>query len=170
MSDAQDGDRRAYDVLLSEVSGLVRRYGGRKLPNPEWVDDLVQETLISIHQARHTFDPGRSFLSWMYSIAHHRLIDIVRMQRRKQKNEIVNDLENLNVAANVSTQPFTFLYEALTRLSANQRKIIQLLKFDGFTVEEISLQMGLSESAVKVTAHRGYKKLRQLLGELSNGN
>jgi RNA polymerase sigma-70 factor (ECF subfamily) len=55
------------------------------------------------------------------------------------------------------------LRRALALLSIRQQEIIQMLKLDGFSVAEISRRTGLSESSVKVTAHRGYKRLRQLL-------
>ena len=54
--------------------------------------------------------------------------------------------------------------ELLATLNPNQRIAIELLKFDGLSVKEAADRMSISEAALKVTAHRGYKQLRRRLG------
>jgi RNA polymerase sigma factor (sigma-70 family) len=166
MTAAQEGDRQAYETLLTEVAILVRAFARKRLPLWESVEDVVQETLLSIHQHRHTYDPQRSFLQWMYAIAYHRLIDFVRKQKRKNSRE-VSELKGFEEVIDQRQKQdaglFHLLYQALSRLSSRQQKIVRMLKFDELSVKEISAQTGMSESLVKVTAHRGYKNLRKLL-------
>src|SRR5262249_40693316 len=88
MRRAQDGDRRAYETLLIEVMALVRGFARRRLSQADWQDEVTQETLLSIHRDRHTYDPQRPFLPWMYAIARHRLLEFVERQRRRCRNEI----------------------------------------------------------------------------------
>ena len=64
--------------------------------------------------------------------------------------------------------PARFLRQAPALLSRKQREIIEMLKFEGLSVAEISRKTGFSQSSVKVTAHRGYKNLRKLIGEGSS--
>lgn len=169
MRRAQDGDRRAYDALLTEVTGLVRAFARARLPHADGVEDVAQETLLAIHRDRHAWDAGRPFLPWMYAIARNRLLDLVAKRRRQQLNEVGSDrlLEEVaSSAPGADREPANrFLRRALAMLSTRQREIIQMLKFDELSVADISLKTGMSRSSVKITAHRGYKALRKLVGE-----
>jgi RNA polymerase sigma-70 factor (ECF subfamily) len=55
------------------------------------VEDVVQETLISVHKARHTYDPARPFAPWFYAIASHRVVDVFRRDRRVASREQGSD-------------------------------------------------------------------------------
>jgi len=167
MKVAQEGDRQAYERLLTEVAALVRAFARKRLPQWESVEDIVQETLLSVHQHRHTYDPQRSFSRWIYAIAYHRLIDFVRKQKRKNERE-VSELTGFEEVIDKRTDQdvgglFHMLHQALSRLSTRQQEIVRMLKLDELSVKEISSKTGMSESLVKVTAHRGYKNLRRLL-------
>lgn len=174
MRRAQDGDRHAYETLLIEVTGLVRGFARSRLRRADWMEDVAQETLLSIHRDRHTYDPSRPFLPWMYAIARHRLLDFVEKQRRRGENEVPGE-EGFESLASEHTivergTPAGILLQALALLSMKQREIIQMLKFEGLTVAEISRKTGLSASSVKVTAHRGYKTLRKLIAGPAHGD
>ena len=168
MRKAQDGDRQAYQELLVSVTDLVRGYALREVRQLDAVEDVTQETLLSIHRDRHTYDPARPFLPWMYAIARHRLLDVLHKQRRRGENEVPGGEGWEEVAAADATvqrgTPAWLLRQALGLLSLRQREIIRMLKFEGLSVAEISQKTGLSQSSVKVTAHRGYNLLRKLMG------
>ena len=166
MARAQDGDREAYATLLAEVATLLEQFARRRVRQPDAREEIVQETLLAIHRDRHTYDPIRPFRPWMYAIARHRLIDHLDRQRRWRNTELLTHagLEELaqeepGIAAHVSRA----LWRALSHLSHTQQQVIEMLKLEGCSVAEISQRTGLSVSTVKVTAHRGYKKLRALL-------
>lgn len=167
MTRAQDGDRRAYEALLLEVTRLVREFARNRLRGADGAEDIVQDTLLAVHRARHTYDPGRPFGPWMYAITRHRLSDFAAKQRRRRQTEIlgqagIEDMPSQEpIAENASTAGF--LRRALAQLSNQQREVIRMLKLEDCSVAEISRRTGLSVSSVKVTAHRGYKKLRELI-------
>jgi RNA polymerase sigma-70 factor (ECF subfamily) len=167
MRRAQDGDGGAYEALLNELTAYLTIYVRKRLTEPDWVEDVVQETLISIHQHRHTYDPSRSFGSWLNAIALHRLIDLMRKRRRVHAREHLagSESEDSRSAADPAPHPAAFdgLHRALASLSGRQRHVIELLKWEGFSVREVAEKTGMSESSVKVTAHRGYRLLRRLL-------
>ncbi len=164
MRRAQAGDPLAYEALLVEVAALVRAFVRRRLRELDAVEDVVQETLLSIHRDRHTYDPERSFCPWMYAIARHRLLDFVAKRRRRSQTEVAGDerWEEAPAPAEPSG-PSPFVRRVLALLSQKQREIIQLLKLEGWSVAEIAAKTGLSEGAVKITAHRGYQKIRRLI-------
>jgi RNA polymerase sigma-70 factor (ECF subfamily) len=168
MTQAQGGDRRAYERLLTEVVALVRDFVRKRVRSLDGGEEIVQDTLLSIHRHRHTYDPARPFRPWMYAIARHRLFDHVAKQRRRGEIELLTDTGREELASHDAPGEraiLAVLRRALGLLSRQQRDVIQMLKLEGFSVMEIAQRTGLSESAVKVTAHRGYKKLRGLIGE-----
>lgn len=161
MRRAQDGDRRAYAELLTEIAPLLGGFVHARTARADWVDDIVQETLISLHRSRHAYDPVRPFLPWLYAIASHRLVDFARKQRRHETGAR-EEAEERGGAPDPAERAGELL-EALEALPPRQREIIRMLKSDGYSVAEVAERTGLSPSHVKVTAHRGYQKLRFLL-------
>lgn len=168
MARAQDGDRSAYATLLAEVATLLAQFARKRVRQPEACEEIVQDTLLAIHRDRHTYDPARPFRPWMYAIARHRLFDHLDRQRRWRNTELLTHagLEELaQEDPGIADQLSSALRRALSSLSHTQQQVIGMLKFEGRSVAEISQRTGLSVSTVKVTAHRGYKKLRALLEE-----
>jgi RNA polymerase sigma-70 factor (ECF subfamily) len=160
---AQGGDRQAYRALLEDVERLVRELARRRVPDA--CDDVVQETMLAVHCARHTYDPSRPFGPWLYAIARHRMADALRReQRRRRLVDSARDAASLGDEPRDHRHDARVLRRALSYLSAQQRSIIEKLKLAEYSVAEVSQQTGLSASAVKVSAHRGYRKLRVLLG------
>jgi RNA polymerase sigma-70 factor (ECF subfamily) len=128
----------------------------------------VQETLISVHRARHTFDPSRPFVPWLYAIAQNRAIDVARRERRVTSREQGVDVlpepapKSERGAPGIDAER---VRAALASLPARPRDVIAGMKFGDESVREVGTRLGMSDSSVKVTAHRGYKTLRRILGE-----
>jgi RNA polymerase sigma-70 factor, ECF subfamily len=163
MVGAQAGDGRLYNDLLSELSEILRKYFMRQVQNDALAQDLVQETLTSIHKGRHSYIPGRPFGPWLFSIARNKLIDNRRSAKRKpQYMAQVEDLSDTLVAPSDVAPPEQFI-AAFNKLPEKQRSVLSLLKIEGFSVRSVAAQLGLSESDVKVTAHRAQKALLILL-------
>ena len=171
MRSAQKGDQMAYADLLALLTGATRRVARGRVGNVAWLDDVVQETLLSVHKARHTWDPSRPFGPWFRAIVVHRTIDVYRRERRVSSREQADDaLEAVAqpVVMDVREDPdgvdMGAVRAALAALPARQRDIVEGLKLRDDTVKGLAARHGMSESAVKVMAHRGYKRLRALLG------
>lgn len=168
MRQAQAGDQSAYAELLGLLTRVTRQFArGRSGPVP-WVEDVVQETLISIHRARHTYDPSRPFAPWFYAIAAHRVVDVYRRERRVASYEQGSDeLPEPSVKAAVERAggvDMDAVRAALAALPTRQREVVEGLKLRDESVRDVAGRLGMSESAVKVTAHRGYQALKKLLG------
>src|SRR5664279_3300657 len=72
------GDQHAYALLLQATTRLLRPFLAKRLSIGSEVDDLLQEILISVHKARHTYDGNRPYKPWVYAIANFRLQDHLR--------------------------------------------------------------------------------------------
>ena len=171
MRRAQQGDERAYADALSLATVAARRYARGRLGDVPWIDDVVQDTLLTLHLARHTYDASRPFAPWFYAIVRSRLIDGVRHHRRVAGREVTGDAP-LEVPAPAAAAAraardevdVDAVRQALEALPPRQQDVIRSLKFRDESVREVAARLGLSESAVKVTAHRGYRALKRLLG------
>jgi RNA polymerase sigma-70 factor, ECF subfamily len=167
MIDAQRGDALAYAQLLTTLLPLARRYARSRVGDHACVEDAAQEALLSLHRARHTYDPTRPFAPWFYAIVSSRFVDVIRRERRIESREHVPDILPEPAPDSVADRgdvDFDRVRAALSALPARQREVIAALKLEDQSVREIGARLGMSESAVKVTAHRGYKALRRMLG------
>jgi RNA polymerase sigma-70 factor (ECF subfamily) len=166
---AQRGDAKSYRQLLGEVAPALRNFLRTRFFARDHIDDIVQETLMGIHAARHTYNPEQPFKNWMYGIARHKMVDYMRKLGRQQSNEI-NDQELETFLADRANNPEEALsgkdvQQALTRLPEKQRRILMMVKVEGYSMAETAQKLGMSETAVKVSAHRAYRKLKEWLVE-----
>jgi RNA polymerase sigma-70 factor (ECF subfamily) len=163
---AQGGDQAAYASLLVLLTSTTRHFARARLGAVPWIDDVVQETLLAVHRARQTYDPGRPFAPWFYAVASSRLIDAVRRERRVTSRELPGDQLPEPHADQVSERDeidVDAIHAAVASLPPQQREVIEALKFQDQSVREVAGRLSMSESAVKVTAHRGYQALKRLL-------
>jgi len=166
MTAAQGGDVKAYRALLAALRPWLVSYFRRRLPGAD-VEDLVQMTLLSLHEKRHTYDPASPFLPWIAAVARHKLIDLVRKTGRHVHVELDEELPG-NGNADGGDLPAELAardIEALLKiLPADQARAIRLHKLNELSVEDVSAATGKSASNVKVLVHRGLKKLQALVG------
>jgi RNA polymerase sigma-70 factor (ECF subfamily) len=163
---AQAGDHDAYASLLVLLTSSTRKFARARLGGVPWIDDVVQETLLTVHRALHTYDPARPFGPWFYAIASTRLIDVVRRERRVALREFSRD-QAFDVAAPSTGDDdidVEAIRSAVRSLPERQRDVIEGLKFRDESVRDVAGRTNMSVSAVKITAHRGYQTLRKLLG------
>lgn len=167
MAAAQHGDRQSYEVLLTRIAGVARGFVRKRVGDSVWCDDVVQESLLAVHRARHTYDRARPFAPWLYAIIHHRFIDAVRVQRRRLMREVQVDTPRDEGERPVQERDALLrdVRRAVSGLPDNQRRVIELLKFEDLSVREVASRLNMSETNVKVTAHRGYRALRRQIQE-----
>jgi RNA polymerase sigma-70 factor (ECF subfamily) len=164
---AQAGDAVSYERLLHELLPAIRSYFSRRLDDRQGVEDLVQNFLLAVHRARHTYASGRPLRPWLYAVARHILADHYRSRARRLRRErgfAPGDPEPVAVERAGGVGSWIDLDRALAALPAVQRVAVTRLQLDGLSVAEAAKREGVSTSALKVRAHRGYRALRGLLG------
>ena len=156
---AQAGDEPAYIQLLGELAEAIKAYLLARFGVHGMVDDCVQECLIAIHGARHTYDSGRLFRPWMFAIVRHKTIDMLRKSATRQRLEAEVEATAVDdgVSAGVEAS------RLLGALSRDHREAVLLTKFWGFSISESASRLGVSESVIKVRVHRAIGKMRRLL-------
>lgn len=160
------GDRTAYEAFLKALSAHLRAFFRRRLARlPDEVEDLVQETLLAVHNQRHTYQPDQPLTAWVHAIARYKLID---MLRRRANHDALNDPldDEREVLAGSDTEAADAQRDVarlLEQLPDRHRLPIQYVKLSGLSVAEAAHATGMSESAVKVGVHRGLKALAALI-------
>jgi RNA polymerase sigma-70 factor (ECF subfamily) len=166
MRQSLDGDQHAYAEILQETSRFLRPFLAKRLHFTNEVDDLLQEILLSIHKARHTYDGNRPYKPWVYAIAKFRLQDYLRAHYSDQLHH-ADDLSEMENYLHENVTESAISYESISgeveKLPQKQATILQLMHQEGYTAKEVAEKLGMNESAVKVAAHRAYKILRQKL-------
>ncbi|MER9626047.1 sigma-70 family RNA polymerase sigma factor [Mesorhizobium sp. M0296] len=149
------GDERAYADFLHRIAALVRGFARRKIVqggvDPE---DVVQETLLAIHVKRHTWRHDAPVLPWVYAIARFKLIDAFRRRGRRIEIEIDEIAETFAVPES-ETVSERDVNRALDSLPPAQRSVVSAVSVEGRSIGETAAKFGISETAVRVSLHRG---------------
>jgi RNA polymerase sigma-70 factor (ECF subfamily) len=160
------GDGCAYERFLRELSLHLRAYFRKRLARlPDEVEDLVQETLLAVHNQRHTYQPEQPLTPWIHAIARYKMVD---MLRRWSGHDALNDPldDEADLLSSSDTQAMDAKRDVarlLERLPERQRLPIECVKLQGLSVTEAAHLTGLTESAVKIGVHRGLKVLAAML-------
>jgi len=156
------GNAAEYQSFLKDLSAHLRAFLRKRLSRlPDDVEDLVQESLIAIHNQRHTYDAQQPLSAWVQAIAKYKLVDFLRRHAaRDQFNEPLDDesdiFSSVDARADEARRDLNVLLHALPD---QQRLPIIHTKLEGLSVKECARLTGFSESAVKVGVHRGLKAL-----------
>ena len=165
---ALDGDQRAYRSLLELLrSRLVRYYSGRLgAALAGNCDDLVQETLMAIHTRRMTYDRTQPVSAWVFAIARYKLIDHFR--RHKVRATVPLEEDAALFAADDATDATSRhdLQAVLATIPARPAELIRQVRVQGASIAEAAAAVGMTESAARVSIHRG---LRALVARFSEG-
>lgn len=167
MAAAQAGDRRAYERVLADSVALIRAVARRQGVGHDQLDDVVQETLLTIHRVRHTYDPARSYDAWLAALAGRRAIDGLRRSGRQARREVGDEMavalhpdEHDASAESERTQQARRLRAAIDELPPGQREAVEQLGLKELSLEEAAARTGRSTGALKVNLHRALKALR----------
>lgn len=175
MAAAQRGDRGAYESLLRSLLPPLRAFVARRGVARSEIEDVVQEILLSIHRARHTWRAERPFDPWLWAVARNAVTDALRREGRERLRRVepaggiddaalthagsdterARDPESVLAALELSPE----LHAALERLPAAQREAVELLYIEQLPVAAAALRAGVTPNALKVRAHRGSREL-----------
>ena len=169
MAAAQRGDASAYDRLLRAALPLLRAIARRRLPGHLGVEDAVQDTLLTLHTLRHTYDPARPLRPWIAALCERRCIDRLRWHRRHAGGEVPLTGPEYDVAApgtDVNAERTVLRGEVQAMVAAlprAQRTALELTKLEEMPLLEASARSGMAVGALKIAVFRGVRTLRRRL-------
>ena len=172
MAAAQTGDQAAYEALLRDCVGVIEKVARRQGVPADRIDDVVQEALLTVHRARQTYDPARSFTAWLRMIAERRAVDLLRKTGRHAVHEVHAPLAyERHADETAASRHATYGAEATQRLGVavadlplRQREAVQLLVLQERSLADTAAATGRSRGSLKVNLHRALKSLRARLG------
>jgi RNA polymerase sigma-70 factor, ECF subfamily len=180
MALVNDGEVRAFEVIFDRHAAVAFSLAYRMSGRRALAEDVVQEAFLSLWRSGARYDPTRgSVRSWVLSAVHNRAIDAFRRESRSDSHTIGDE----GLAARIPDQGLTDVEverrddarrvrSALESLPVDQRRVIELAYFGGFTHLQIAHMLELPAGTVKGRMRLGLGKLRAALdgpAELEHG-
>ncbi len=165
MREVQAGNAAVWEQLLAELAGIIELYLRARFGSLDVLEDLVQEALIALHEARHTWNPSRAFRPWMFTVVRHRSIDLLR-QRGSRLRTAESARREVTRHAGEDPEHLLRLLDGIRLLDAlkpDHREAVTLTKYAGMTTAEAASWLGISETALKARLNRGLRAIRQHL-------
>ena len=161
---AHGGDKLLYEQLLRELGNTTEKYIRRRFGQLACIEDCVQECLLAIHLARHTWNPRRRFRPWFFTIVHHKTIDMLRRSSYSppQCGHVPPGME-LDDAAGSDPADEMLPGDLLNQLGRANRDALTLTKIDGYSLAEAAARAGISETAMKSRVARAIRATAALL-------
>ncbi len=164
MREYQEGRFDAFDEIYAVLAPMLRRYLLAQCRDAARADDLVQETFLQIHRARHTFNPEFPLTPWAMAIARHVwLMHRRTASRRPWESDDVTGMEMAVRAEAASFADRADVRRALRKVAAPRRDAVIQHHLLGFSFKEIAERAGIAETAAKLRSSRGVAQLRTLL-------
>lgn len=155
------GDEAAVKAVYDRYGGPVFALSLSILGEHGAAADCTQQTFIKAWKAASTYDAERSFGPWIYAIARRTAIDLYRKRSRLVVSDEVDVIE---MPTGLETVWEVFeVRSALDRLPDEEREVIRLSHFDGFTHVEIADRLDIPVGTVKSRSHRAHQRLIEML-------
>lgn len=166
----QNGDTAAFSELYDRFSGLLLAMSHRILRSTSAAEEVLQETFLYAWQNAGAYDPSRSSVStWLVMIARSRSIDRLRRNqheerlRNRTRAEASHSIAPIGDATVLDGQRRSRVRAALSRLSSEQRMVVDLAYYGGLSQKQIAKRMRIPLGTVKTRTHLAYRKLRRAL-------
>lgn len=166
MTRYQDGDTTALEGLFARRSGEVHAFLTRMVGDRHQAEDLLQTTFLSVVRSADRYQRGAKVMPWLLTIAGNAARDTLRHRSLGVEVGEIAGVEG-SVSGGFSDPGARRQIEAaFAALPTQQREAVVLHKLHGWTFEQIAESFGITSTAARIRAHRGYERLRELLGEL----
>jgi RNA polymerase sigma-70 factor (ECF subfamily) len=170
-------ERVAFEQLYDRYVNILYATAMKFLKEDADAQDVVQDVFIQIWDKAKLYDPAKGKpLTWALTLTRNRSIDRIRaIQRRTrlrddfEKETVLDESTGVREALSGvdASEKSQILRDAVDHLSPEQRKVIELAFFRGFTQSEIADRLGEPLGTVKARARRGLMKLKEILGPQS---
>lgn len=157
----QQGDGGALRALIDDIGPAISNFLRRRIADSSELEDVLQDTLLALYQARHTYEPSRPLEPWLFAIARNVAADHAHRHWNRTRWQELSDAPEL--ASDVTTNTRPNLEEALSSLTQVQREAFVMLKMEGLSTAEAARRAGTSVGALKVRAHRAYETVKRLI-------
>ncbi len=166
-----DRDERAVEELYARYSGPLYSLAYRVTGAERFAQDVTQEVFIALWKDASRFDPSRGAVApWLFSLARHKAIDLVRREANVRKRTAEVDLALHEADDDVDHETWLNfrrerVLEAIEELTPTQRESLELAFFQGLTHVEVSERLGIPLGTAKTRIRSALLRLRDILGD-----
>ncbi len=173
MARVYEGDTRAFEVIFDRHAGAAFSLAHRMCGRRPLAEEIVQEAFMSLWRSTARYDPSRgSVRCWVLRVVHNRTIDAFRRELSSASQDVFEEWISEALPARERTEEEVerrsearLVRSALEELPSDQRQVIELAYFGGFSHTQIAAALGLPAGTVKGRMRLGLSKLRIALGE-----
>ncbi len=173
-------EKEALEALYSRYSSSVYSLAMFMLKNEALAEEVTQDIFLNIWTKASSYNAERGEpKSWIMSVAHHRIVDVIRSRRRTQNVTDPGAYDKLEMlpSSRISIEEEVerriereYILEALDTLPQEQREVIMLAYFQGYSQSEMAKILDQPLGTVKTRVRLAMKKLRAALeGEIDDG-
>ena len=159
-------DRIQFNRCVEQYADRLFRFAFSSLRNREQAEDVVQESFARVWEKRKSVDFAKA-KSYLFTTAHHAMVDEVRHKQHFASMESTT-AEDLKYTPAAYPDVNDILHKALAVLPETQRHTLLLRDYEGYSYQEISDIMGISEAQVKVSIFRARTALKNQLKSIDN--
>ncbi|HLI60432.1 MAG TPA: sigma-70 family RNA polymerase sigma factor [Solirubrobacteraceae bacterium] len=173
MARVRDGDTRAFEVIFDRHADVAFSLAYRMCGRRAVAEEIVQDAFLSLWRSGARYDRTRgSVRSWVLGVVHNRAIDLFRRESTRSSRDVSDEQAVARLPSGDSTEreverrdDAAQVQAALADLPAEQRQVIELAYYGGFSHAEISTMLELPPGTVKGRMRLALSKLRVTLGE-----
>ncbi|MEO8399443.1 MAG: sigma-70 family RNA polymerase sigma factor [Ignavibacteriaceae bacterium] len=168
-----NNDESALSNLYDIYSRIVYSFIIKIVKDKQEAEDLLQSVFIQIWEKASSFDKTKGTVySWVVTMSKNRAIDKIRSKAYKKSRQNVNDIEKVTLIdyknpssldASIAAERSEFLRKAMEQIPEDQKLVLNLAYFEGFTQSEISEQYNIPLGTVKTRMRQALIKLEKLL-------
>ncbi len=160
----QEGRLDAFEQLYACLAGRVRGFLAGRVRDRTRAEDLVQDTFLQLHRARHTYDRAYPVMPWVLAIARHVALMDARTARRRPQFAPAEHAPEPTVRADAERlADRSAIDAALGDLVPSRRSAVVLHHVWGWSFRDIARRFGIEETAAKLRSSRGVAQLRARL-------
>ena len=165
-----DRDERAVEALYARYSGPLYSLAYQVTGADRFAQEVVQEVFVAVWRQAERFDPARGAVGpWLFSLARHKAIDLVRREANHRRREADVDPEVEVASDDVPDEAWRNVRRdrvraALAVLSEPQRTALELAFFAGLTHVEVAERLGIPLGTAKTRIRSALLKLREAIG------
>ncbi len=176
VAQARAGDSEAFRLLVERHSRALFKLAYRMTGNEHDAEDVVQEAFLKAYRSLDRFEQRSQVGSWLYRIAANCAFDVLRKRQRRESR--LDSLDGDDSPEPQAAEPGPdrlalggdvrrHMDAALERMSPRERAAFVLRHFEGRSVREIELALGMDTTAVKQSVCRAVRKAREVLAPLT---
>jgi RNA polymerase sigma-70 factor (ECF subfamily) len=156
------GEKDALSEIFLRHKSKMKSVAFRITKNDEDAEDVIQNSIISIMKNAHKFRGESAVTTWIYKIVTNASIDKLRALKSVQSLENLNEFIINNNETNQKDISLD-LMNALNTLPLNQREVVFLIDFEGFTIKDAAKKLKCAPGTIKSRCHRAHEKLAKQL-------